>query len=135
LGGGCLFVFLFVCFVLFCKTKQLLHIYFSHRIISYTKAIQRDILRRHTNNTCNIILWLLEALSMDKNLFLLKILLFILFIRYFPHLDFQCYPKSPLYPPPPLPYPPTPTFWPWRSPVLGHMKFASPMGLFPVMAD
>jgi hypothetical protein len=30
---------------------------------------------------------------------------------------------------PPLPYPPTPTFWPWQSPVLGHIKFASPMGL------
>jgi hypothetical protein len=30
---------------------------------------------------------------------------------------------------PPLPYPPTPTFWPWHSPVLGHIKFASPMGL------
>jgi hypothetical protein len=30
---------------------------------------------------------------------------------------------------PPLPYPPTPPFWPWRSPVLGHIKFASPMGL------
>jgi hypothetical protein len=26
-------------------------------------------------------------------------------------------------------YPPTPTFWPWRSPVLGHIKFACPMGL------
>jgi hypothetical protein len=30
---------------------------------------------------------------------------------------------------PPLPYPPTPPFWPWHSPVLGHIKFASPMGL------
>jgi hypothetical protein len=30
---------------------------------------------------------------------------------------------------PPLPYPPTPTFWPWRSPILGHIKFACPMGL------
>jgi hypothetical protein len=29
----------------------------------------------------------------------------------------------------PLPYLPTPTFWPWRSPVLGHIKFACPMGL------
>jgi hypothetical protein len=29
----------------------------------------------------------------------------------------------------PLPYPPTPPFWPWRSPVLGHIKFASLMGL------
>jgi hypothetical protein len=38
-------------------------------------------------------------------------------IRYFLHLHFKCYPKSPLYPPLPhlLPYPPTPTSWPWRS--------------------
>jgi hypothetical protein len=28
-----------------------------------------------------------------------------------------------------LPYPPTPTSWPWHSPVLGHMKFARPRGL------
>ena len=52
------------------------------------------------------------------------------FIRYFPHLHFQCYPKGPPYPPPPpIPYPPTPPFWPWRSPVLGHIKFACQMGL------
>jgi hypothetical protein len=33
--------------------------------------------------------------------------------------------------PPPdlLPYPPIPTFWPWHSPVLGHIKFARPRGL------
>ena len=37
--------------------------------------------------------------------------------------------KSPIHSPPPLPYPPTPTFWPWHSPVLGHIKFARPMGL------
>ena len=54
---------------------------------------------------------------------------FLKFIRYFLHLHFQCYPKSPPYPPPQLPYPPTPTFWPWHSPVLGHIKFASPMDL------
>ena len=36
--------------------------------------------------------------------------------------------SSPI-PTPPIPYPPTPPFWPWRSPVLGHIKFASPMGL------
>jgi hypothetical protein len=36
--------------------------------------------------------------------------------------------KSPI-PTPPIPYPPTPPFWPWRSPVLGHIKFASPKGL------
>jgi hypothetical protein len=33
--------------------------------------------------------------------------------------------KSPIPSPTPLPYPPTP----WHSPVLGHIKFASPMGL------
>jgi hypothetical protein len=37
------------------------------------------------------------------------------------------YQKSPI--PPPFLYPPTPPFWPWHSPVLGHIKFASPMGL------
>jgi hypothetical protein len=52
------------------------------------------------------------------------------FIRYLLHLHFKCYPKSPLYPPHALlPYPPTPTSWPWCSPVLGHMKFAKPRGL------
>jgi hypothetical protein len=53
------------------------------------------------------------------------------FIRYFLHLHFKCYPKSSLYPPPSalLPYPPTPTSWPWHSPVLGHIKFARPRGL------
>jgi hypothetical protein len=28
-----------------------------------------------------------------------------------------------------LPHSPTPTSWPWRSPVLRHIKFAQPMGL------
>jgi hypothetical protein len=55
--------------------------------------------------------------------------IYLFFIRYFPHLHFQCYPKSPPYPTPPIPYPPTSPFWPWRSPVLGHINFASPMGL------
>jgi hypothetical protein len=32
-------------------------------------------------------------------------------------------------PSPPFLYPPIPTFWPWRSPVLGHTKFACPVGL------
>jgi hypothetical protein len=48
-------------------------------------------------------------------------------IRYFLHLHFKCYPKSSLYPSPTLiPFPLTPTSWPWRSPVLGHIKFARP---------
>jgi hypothetical protein len=51
----------------------------------------------------------------------------IFFITYFPQLHFQCYSKS--LPHPHLPYPPIPIFWPWRSPVLGHIKFACPVGL------
>jgi hypothetical protein len=56
-------------------------------------------------------------------------LFFSIFIRYLAHLHFQCYIKSPHTHPHPLPYPRTPPFWPWRSPVLGHIKFACPMGL------
>jgi hypothetical protein len=53
-----------------------------------------------------------------------------IFIRYFLHLHFKCYPKSPLYPTPALlPYPHTPTSWPWSSPVLRHIKFAIPRGV------
>jgi hypothetical protein len=37
--------------------------------------------------------------------------------------------KSPISTTTPLPYPPTSPFWPWRSPVLGHIKFEWPMGL------
>jgi hypothetical protein len=59
------------------------------------------------------------------------------FIKYFLHLHFKCYPQSSLYPPPTLlRYSPTPTSWPWRSPVLRHIKFARPRDLSsPVMAD
>jgi hypothetical protein len=55
---------------------------------------------------------------------------FSIFIRYFCHLHFKCYPEIPLYPPPALlPYLPTPTSWPLCSPVLGHIKFARLRGL------
>jgi hypothetical protein len=52
-------------------------------------------------------------------------IIIIIFIKYFIHLHFKCYPKSPLYPHPALlPYTLTPTSWPWRYPVLGHIMFA-----------
>jgi hypothetical protein len=50
-------------------------------------------------------------------------------IRYLFHLHVQCYPKSPHPLPHPLLHPPTPTSWPWHSPVLRQIKFARPMGL------
>jgi hypothetical protein len=55
--------------------------------------------------------------------------LFFIIIRYFLYIYFKCYPEISLYHPPTLlPYPPTPTSWPWLFPVLGHIKFAIPMG-------
>ena len=48
---------------------------------------------------------------------------------YFPQLHLECYPKSFPYPPANFPTHPFPLFWPWHSPVLGHIKFVCPMGL------
>ena len=50
-----------------------------------------------------------------------------IFIRYFLHLHFKCYPQSTLYPPPTLvPNTPTPASWSWHSSVLGHIIFSRP---------
>jgi hypothetical protein len=74
-------------------------------------------------------------MPLDEDIFYFSFLRFIYFyfiflIRYFLHLHFQCYPKSPPYPSPNSPnHPLTPTSWPWCSPVLGRIKFARPMGL------
>ena len=55
------------------------------------------------------------------------------FIRYFLHLHFKCYHKSPLNPQPALlPNPPTPASWPWHSPVLGYIIFARPRASPPI---
>jgi hypothetical protein len=60
-------------------------------------------------------------------LFCFVLFLFCFIIRFFLHLQFKCYPKSPLYPPPNLlSNPPTPASWPWYFPVLGHIIFARP---------
>jgi hypothetical protein len=56
---------------------------------------------------------------------------FFFFITYFPQLHFQCYPKSP-----PLPYPPIPIFLALAFPCTGAYKVCLTNGpLFPVMAD
>ena len=39
--------------------------------------------------------------------------------------------KFPISSPTLLPYPPTPTSWPWHSSVLGHIKFARPRASLP----
>jgi hypothetical protein len=55
-------------------------------------------------------------------------LLFFFLLGIFLVYIFNAIPKVP-HTHPPIPYPPTPPFWPCRSPVLGHIKFTSPMGL------
>jgi hypothetical protein len=57
------------------------------------------------------------------------------FIRYFPHLHFQCYSKSPLYPPP-TPLPTHSPFLALAFPCTEAYKVCKSNGpLFPVMAD
>jgi hypothetical protein len=62
--------------------------------------------------------------SVHRNIFI-----YFFIIGYLLPLHFQCYPKVPHKLPHPLPQKPTPTSWPWRSPVLRHIKSARPMGL------
>jgi hypothetical protein len=68
--------------------------------------------------------------KMKYNFFIVYVLFIYLFIYYvFSSITF---PMLSLKSPYTLPQFPThlfPFFWPWRSPVLGHIKFASPMGL------
>jgi hypothetical protein len=78
------------------------------------KSQPRGHLKLSSNKTCFPLSWV-------KSLFFLKLGIFLIYI-------FNAIPKVP-HTHPPIPYPPTPPFWPWRSPVLGHIKFASPMGL------
>jgi hypothetical protein len=59
-----------------------------------------------------------------------RFFLFFFLIRYFLHLHFQCYPKSPPCSPPALSYShPHSHFLALAFPVLRHIKFARPMGL------
>jgi hypothetical protein len=58
------------------------------------------------------------------------------FITYFPQLHFQCYPKSPPYPPPHFPTHSFPFFLALAFPCTGAYTVCVSSGpLFPVMAD
>jgi hypothetical protein len=62
--------------------------------------------------------------------------LFPFFIRYLAHLHFQCYTKSPPYPPTPTPLPTHSPFLALAFPCSGAYKVCVSNGpLFPVMAD
>jgi hypothetical protein len=73
----------------------------------------------------NLLQRTLDSISLCSDFFFFSIFLLRIFLIYISN----AIPKVPHTHPPPLPYPPTPPFWPWRSPVLGHIKFACPMGL------
>jgi hypothetical protein len=69
-------------------------------------------------------------------LFLFFFFFFPFFIRYLAHLHFQCYTKSPPYPPTPNPLPTLSPFLALAFPCTGAYKvFVSNGPLFPVMAD
>jgi hypothetical protein len=61
-------------------------------------------------------------------------LIFFCLIGYLFHLHFQCYPKSTHMLPHQLPHPPSPTSWPWHSPVLRHKVYTTNGPLFLLMA-
>ena len=76
-------------------------------------------------------LWVEQNVARSYFIAMILFLLLVHFINYvFSSFTFTMLSqKSPIPTPPSIPYPPTPPFWPWHSPVLGHIKFASPKGL------
>ena len=68
--------------------------------------------------------WRSQTLVLDIDLLFLICFYYVFSSITFPMIS----QKSPI-PSPTLPYPPIPKFWPWRSPVLGYIKFVCPMGL------
>jgi hypothetical protein len=92
----------------------------SRSILETTRSILRD----KAFKNCLEILWC------EKKKLIWVTIFFYIFYYVFSSITFPMLSqKSPIPSPPPLPYPPIPTFWPWCSPVLGHKKFACPMGL------
>ena len=82
------------------------------------------------DSPCQVAYWFCVCLFVclfviGRHLFFFNFLLCIFFIYISNGI-----PKVPYtLPPALLSFPPTPTSWPWHSPVLGHIKFAIPRGL------
>jgi hypothetical protein len=79
---------------------------------------------------CNIILYTyIKYSNLIAWIFLVNFFLLLLFLLgiFFIHIS-SAIPKVP-HTLSPTPLPPTPTSWPWHSPILRHIKFARPMGL------
>ena len=70
-------------------------------------------------------LWTNLSTNFPMTFFIIIIIIIIIILGVFFGYISNAIPKFPHTPP--LPYPPTPTSWPWCSPVLRHIKFAWPM--------
>jgi hypothetical protein len=81
-------------------------------------------------------LWKVLLLNLAIASTALKLFFFPFFIRYLAYLHFQCYTKSPPYPPTPTPLPTHSPFLALAFPCTGVYKvYVSNGPLFPVMAD
>jgi hypothetical protein len=92
---------------------------FSMEVRTGTQMSPEPEGRRQYRGLLTYSLWLTQSAFLFS-LFLLGI--FLVYIS-------NAIPKVPHTHPPPIPYPPIPPFWPWHSPALRHIKFASPKGL------
>jgi hypothetical protein len=90
----------------------------ASRMTSSSVLIWVVLIRVFVSNTVGMFFVLLSF-------FLIYLFLLGIFLVYISN----AIPKVPHTHSPPIPYPPTPPFWPWCSPVLGHIKFVSPKGL------
>jgi hypothetical protein len=110
--------------VLLCVTGSLLPRTF---LVAHTNSLSLCRVALPTSNGAtqpNATVRQLWALLSDHFLFIIIIFLFFYYV--FSSITFPMLSQKS---PPPLPYPPIPIFWPWHSPVLGHITFAWPMGL------
>jgi hypothetical protein len=99
-----------------------------------SQQLQWSVLGFHKNGTANSKCWSWRGFgSLPFSFFFF---FFPFFIRYLAHLHFQCYTKSPPYPPTPTPLPAHSPFLALAFPCSGAYKVCVSNGpLFPVMAD
>jgi hypothetical protein len=105
---------------------------YKGRPIRITPDLSQETMKARRSWT-DVIQTLRERKSQPRLLYPAKLSFFLSFFKYFslgiPSFTFPMLSQKSPIPFPPLPYTPTPTFWPWHSPVLGNIQFACIMGL------
>jgi hypothetical protein len=107
-----IFCYAFLIAVIFCP--NILHR--KMRIWSPKSNLMQNFFISHSFNVLLVFVWVYSRLVFFK------------FGIFFIDIS-NAIPKVPQTSPPQLPYPLTPTSWPWRSLLLRHIKFARPRGL------